>query len=401
MISNQNILCISYTTWYGEFVKSTVQLMSYLAHNNKVLFSEYPFTFKDVASGLSGNRTFPMKKILGLQARITEIKTSPDFNLHLFNAPPILPSAFLSNDKLFYSALRINSSIVSRSLQKAMNRLHFQKPIVINAFNPFIGLNMLGKLNESLHIYYCYDAINDARNKQRGLEVENKFCTLVDGVITSSDELYKSKSNYNSHTFIVKNGVEFDLFNKVVRWDTPIKKKRKRIGFIGSIDFRFDIDLICWLTEQLPNCEFLIVGRNANEEAYNRLAALPNVILKKPVKPEEVPQIMYSCDVGIIPLTRIPINRNVYPMKINEYLSVGLPVVMTDFAELPEFSKVVSVASTKEEFLKKVVDEVENDSVEKKQQRINLARNNSWAARVEEFSDAIIEILERKSQKEK
>lgn len=397
MISNQNILCISYTTWYGEFVKSIVQLMSYLAHKNNVLFAEYPFTIKDVASGLSGNQMFPVKKILGLQSRITEIQTSTDFNLHLFNAPPVLPFAFLSNDKLFYSALRMNTSIISRSLQKSMDRLHFQKPIIINAFNPFVGFNMLGKLNESLHIYYCYDAINDARNKQRGLEVENKFCSLVDGVITSSDELYKSKSDYNPNTFIVKNGVEFDLFNKVVKWDTPFKNKKKRIGFIGSIDFRFDIELICWLTEQLPEYEFMIVGRNANEEAYNRLAGLPNVILKKPVKPDEVPHIMYSCDVGLIPLTRIPINRNVYPMKINEYLSVGLPVVMTDFAELPEFSEVVSVASTKEEFLKKVIDEIENDSVEKKQQRINLARNNSWAARAEEFSDAIIKTLERKS----
>jgi glycosyltransferase involved in cell wall biosynthesis len=375
--------------------------MSYLAVKNKVLFSEYPFTIKDVFSGLAGNHLFPAKKILGLHPRITEIKTSPGFNVHLFNAPPILPSAFLSNDKLFYSTLRINASIISRSLHKSMDRLHFQKPIIINAFNPFIGLNMLGKFNECLHVYYCYDAINDARNKQRGLEVENRFCSLVDGVITSSDELYRSKSNYNPNTFVVKNGVEFEVFNQVVDLENPVKNDRIRIGFIGSIDFRFDFDLFLWLTEQLPDYEFLVVGRNANDIVYNRLATIKNVTLRKPVRPDEVPQLMYSCNAGLIPLTRIPINKNVYPMKINEYLSVGLPVVMTDFADLPEFRDVVSVASTKEEFLKKLVNEIENDAVSKKQARITLARNNSWAARAEEFSDAITKILERKTQKEK
>jgi len=400
MIRNQNIVCISYTTWHGDFVKSTVQLMSYLALHNQILFSEYPFTIKDALSGLLGNQVFPVKKILGLKPRMSEIKAPTGARLRLFNPPPTIPFAYLSNDKAFNNVLKLNSSIVSRSLRKNMKQLNFCKPIVINAFNPFVGLNMIGKLGESLNIYYCYDAINDARNKERGLEVENKYCSIVDGVITSSEALYQSKLNFNPNTFVVKNGVEFELFNKVVDLaNLPINKK-KRIGFIGSIDFRFEIDLISWLTEQLPEYEFLIVGRNANEEAYNKLANLKNVTLRRPVKPDEVPQLMYSCNAGLIPLTRIPVNRNVYPMKINEYLSVGLPVVMTDFANLPEFREVVSVASTKEEFLKKLVYEVENDSVSKKQARIDFAKNNSWAARAEEFSNAIGQILNTKMQRQ-
>lgn len=399
MIQNQSIVCVSYTTWAGDFVKSTVQLMSYLALNNQVLFCEYPFTIKDVFSGMMGNRVIPVRKILGLQARISYSESITGAKVWLFNPPPVLPFSFLTGDRRFYQALKFNSSIISRSLHKSIQSARLTNPVVVNAFNPFAGLNMIGKLGESAHIYYCYDAINDSRNKGRGLEVENKFCSLVDGVITTSDELFLSKSKINSNTYLVKNGVEFELFNKIVDLQKPILNKRKKIGFIGSIDFRFDIDLFSWLAEQLPGYDFLVVGRNANEDAYQKLAKMKNVTLQKPVKPEEVPQIMYSCDAGLIPLTQIPINRNVYPMKINEYLSVGLPVVRTNFADLPEFDHVVSTAGTKEEFLTKLVYEVENDSITKKQHRIDVARNNSWASRAEEFSNAIVKILDSKSKK--
>lgn len=396
MIQNQNIVCVSYTTWAGDFVKSTVQLLSYLALHNQVLFCEYPFTVKDVFSGILGNPVIPVRKVLGLQPRINTSNSITGAEVQLFNPPPVFPFSFLSNDRLFYQVLKYNSSIISRSINKHLKSTGLNNPVVVNAFNPFAGLNMIGKLGESAHIYYCYDAINDSRNKGRGLEVENRFCSQVDGVITTSEELFRSKSKINPNTYLVKNGVEFDLFNKVVDLQNPTENKRKKIGFVGSIDFRFDIDLFSWLTEQLPGYDFLVVGRNANEEAYQKLATMKNVTLQKPVKPEEVPQIMYSCDAGLIPLTQIPINRNVYPMKINEYLSVGLPVVRTNFADLPEFDEVVSTARTKEEFLEKLVHEVENDSVIKKQRRIDVARKNSWASRAEEFSNAIVKIMEGK-----
>jgi hypothetical protein len=45
----KNIICISQTTWHGEFTKSTVQLLSLLAENT-IVFVEYPFTIKDVMS---------------------------------------------------------------------------------------------------------------------------------------------------------------------------------------------------------------------------------------------------------------------------------------------------------------------------------------------------------------
>jgi hypothetical protein len=88
----------------------------------------------------------------------------------------------------------------------------------------------------------------------------------------------------------------------------------------------------------------------------------------------------------MIPYIVNEVNKNIYPLKINEYLAVGVPVVMTPFASLTDFEGMVEVATSKEDFCLKLKKEVEEDSVEKIQNRIRFAANNSWEQRTEEFS---------------
>ena len=98
----------------------------------------------------------------------------------------------------------------------------------------------------------------------------------------------------------------------------------------------------------------------------------------------------------MIPYICTEINKNIYPLKINEYLAVGVPVVITRFADLPEFSAHVSFASTSDEFLKCLNREIENDSDEKIKNRIEFARSNSWKSRSMLFSSVISSFLLKK-----
>ncbi|MEI7503461.1 MAG: hypothetical protein WCJ61_09265, partial [Paludibacter sp.] len=99
--------------------------------------------------------------------------------------------------------------------------------------------------------------------------------------------------------------------------------------------------------------------------------------------------ILATYDVGIIPYIVNDVNRNIYPLKINEYLAVGVPMVMTPFAVLPEFEGIVSISENMADFAKKLEDETKNDTKEKIEQRIKFAATNSWDARTESFSDII------------
>ncbi len=47
---------------------------------------------------------------------------------------------------------------------------------------------------------------------------------------------------------------------------------------------------------------------------------------------------MKGFDVGIVPYRLTEYTANVYPTKLNEYLSMGIPVVATDLPEIRRFN---------------------------------------------------------------
>ncbi|HSN50361.1 MAG TPA: hypothetical protein VLR52_03940, partial [Bacteroidales bacterium] len=76
----------------------------------------------------------------------------------------------------------------------------------------------------------------------------------------------------------------------------------------------------------------------------------------------------------------------------------GIPVVMTDFALLPEFTGLISVANGPESFLEALDHEINTDSEEKRLKRIEMARVNSWEERTKIFSDYLSFFLEEKQK---
>jgi glycosyltransferase involved in cell wall biosynthesis len=390
MIKNQQIICISSTTWYGYYTKSTVQILERLAASNQVLFIEYPHTWKDCITTLLKKQNGPqVARMLGLSKRLKTITTASSTRVYNLVIPPTLPVYFLKNEKLFNWLFRINSSIYRRSVRKAARTLGFDQPIVIGAFNPFYGNALLGKLNEKAHIYYCYDAVESWFYGERIFTTEQQYLKKVDGVITTSNQLYKEKSSVNSNCITVKNGVDFQLFSPHAR--TGIShRERKKIGYIGSLDHRFDIDLVEFVIRHSPDFDFEFTGALLNESVKTRLSGYPNVRFFEPVDSSMVPALLASYDAGMIPYLCNDANKNIYPLKINEYLAVGVPLVMTDFARLPEFDSMVSTASNEEQFLMLLHREINSDSLAKVKDRINFAKNNSWEARTEEFGNALI-----------
>ena len=102
-MKGENIICISQTTWHGEFTKSTVQLLSILAEENNVFFVEYPFTIKDVVMSVLGKQRAQVSRMLGFKSRIQKIETPNGATINHVVMPPVLPVDFLSNESLFKS----------------------------------------------------------------------------------------------------------------------------------------------------------------------------------------------------------------------------------------------------------------------------------------------------------
>ena len=276
-LKGYDIVCISNIIWIDCYTKSSVELIGRLAADNRLLVVDYPYTIKDVLSALTGKRHLPVKRMLGMENRMRKI-SNPDGTeiLHLI-LPPILPFAFANNfGMLYYFLLDINGFIVRRYIRKILLRLKFTNTIVINSFNPFFGPYLAGRLREKWLIYYCYDGVSTIRHGQRSLETENKFIPLCDGIIVSSEALLTEKKKLNDNVVLVKNGVSFRLFHSAY---DPEKKPagRKQICYTGSVDHRFDTDLMVKVISECSEMDFLFVGRVTNPDAKKRLDLFTNI----------------------------------------------------------------------------------------------------------------------------
>jgi glycosyltransferase involved in cell wall biosynthesis len=389
MKNELNIVCHAFPSWNGDYVKSTVELMKELASNNKVLYIDYAYTFKDILFNFRKNKWIPVKNILALKNPLRKIKLSNGSDLHLLSLPPVLPINWISNQKVFDFFQSINTRIINRRVISALNKLKMKEPLLINAFNPTYGKNALKGLNQKATFYYCYDNISAANwASKHGSRLEQSFIKQADAVIFSSDDLKITKGKEAKVSFVIKNGVDLSIFNNNLIQQLPETGKNKvNIGYIGSIDNRLDYELLIKMIQQFSHWQFHFIGRIMDSNA-NKLKNFTNVKFYGSVEPSELPGLMKNFNTGIIPFVKNDFTQNIYPMKANEYLAMGLPVVMTDFAQLNDLTSIVSVAD-RDNFIEILENEVKNDSIEKKLQRKAKAANNSWKCKASEFESIL------------
>ncbi|MEK7255210.1 MAG: glycosyltransferase [Bacteroidota bacterium] len=390
-LRNEHIIVIGFPTWEGDYLKSTVQLVGELAKNNQVLYVEYPFTWKDVAWGKLGKSKAPWRRILGKENRLRTLPLANGASVNVLTLPPMLPVNFIGNEQLYDALMSSNARTAWRAIRSAQQELGFRKPVVINAFNPFLGVFLARQFDEKALIYYCYVEISAAKwAGKHGGRLEQRFMQQADAVITSSQPLFSVKKNAARRSFLVKNGVDFDLFRQspITNHQSPITQ----IGYLGSLDERIDYDLLEQIITLLPHRQFTFVGR-VNSPSAERLRRFSNVKIMGSQSPESLPGWVQQFDVCMIPFLKNELTAGIYPLKINEYFAAGKPVVTTRFGDLSDFRHLVSIADTPERFAAALEKALENDQPGNGERRVAFAHGNSWSARAAEMGVAISEVL--------
>lgn len=374
-------------------MKSTVQLMKQLAQDNEILYVDYPFTLKD----LFLNREAPARRMLRLDNPLRKITIENNREVNVLTLPPILPTNFIKNEHLYDRLSKIGGRQAKNAVKKAMQQLNFKNPIVINAFNPFLGVHLMGQLGEKKLFYYCYDEISEAKWCGRhGGRLEKRLMQCADGVIFSSKPLMTAKKHLTKKAYLVKNGVNFQLFSQPIFQEVvpPIFDKKhfqKVIGYLGSIDERIDYQLLQETLAENPNYLFVFVGRINSQAGFTLLSQFPNVQLVGPKPPEDLPQWVNIFDVCLIPFLKNKLTAGIYPLKINEYLAMGKPVVTTNFGDLSDFASIVKIANTTISFQNAITASLKLNLPEFIHERILFACNNSWKNRAIQFGRILSE----------
>lgn len=288
---------------------------------------------------------------------------------------------------------RFNRISIRRTLRSLIEKQGMKDVLVMSTFP--CTCDSVGDFDESIYIYYCVDDFVNWPDVDLKMvdAMEAKLLSRCDLVLATSEELCKSKCVPDKLTHLLPHGVEYERF-RVTRDQTmkpaAIQKfKKPVIGFFGALSAWLDFELIVHIATSRPEWSFVFIGPADTD--ISPIKGIPNIILVGKVPYEQLPYYAAWFDVGIIPFQVNELTRSVNPLKLLEYLSLGLPVVSTFMPELLKYTDIVSIPRNYEEFLKALDTALEDDNQSKHQQRVERARRNSWKVVAERFGEFVLQ----------
>jgi teichuronic acid biosynthesis glycosyltransferase TuaH len=377
--------------WDGPFSSTALSLAIELSKDVRVFYIENPYTIKDYVTQFW---KFELRKrMMALFFGINKYQKIENNNSNLINVTPhiTLPINFLAKGKIYDYLSAINNFLVERSLASVKKDFAISSFIFINSYNPFYFKN-IKRQNPICSIYHCVDNIEESKYiGKHGSRLERSMIMDYDLTITTSRRLLDYALKLTSHSYLLPNAADFKLFDNAKKRLTgrPIEMecvKGKIIGYIGSVDHRIDYTLLESVARNYPDWTLLLVGPLSNEYKASQLGEYSNVVAVGSKPLNELPLFVKEMDCGIIPFLLNKLTESIYPLKLNEYLAVGIPIVTTHFSkDLDDFSHFIGIAESPFDFVKLIEDEIEGDNEIKRSNRISKATTNSWENRVIEF----------------
>ncbi|GAF19998.1 LOW QUALITY PROTEIN: glycosyltransferase [Bacillus sp. JCM 19046] len=268
--------------------------------------------------------------------------------------------------------------------------------------SPFFSL--LVKIGWEKVIYDCSDNWDEPWETKNALSItmlkkklrsyllrkaESKISNSSDVLFCTSNYLKnKLENNYGVKNVIhIENGVDLSFFNAVPGKELAHIPSPK-IGFVGAMKNKINFKLISRIASANPSYNIILIGpyKNLEDNLFNELIKLNNVHYFESVPSNEVPKFMSQLDIGLLPYKHIEYNKAVSPLKLYEYLAVGIPVVGLGVPETKRLQEdgVYKYVEDEKLFFDAIV-EIYNEATDKGliERRINLASKNEWPLKID------------------
>jgi glycosyltransferase involved in cell wall biosynthesis len=377
--------------WDGDISSASLALAKVLSRENKVYYIDYPYSWADVFR----ERKLPsvkerMPALLFGKNRLRHIPGQSK-NLIAVTPAPSLPVRSLGSGRLYQAGSRYNNMLLAKTVQKICSENNTSEYLFINSFNPYYLQEVEKYLQPALSIYHSRDAIEEVAGN--GLENEIKCLQHYQLAMATSRQLCRniSKRTGKQVTYF-PNGGDATLFKTAIEETLPKPKELQQIttpiiGYTGAICQRFNYEMLVSLAKAHPDKTVVLVGprRDKQFSPFN-LDEIPNIVFTGAKRLEELPAYLRYFDCTIMPFRYDNLTAGIYPLKINEYLAAGKAVVTSRFSEdIAAFKDHVYLAQTNEEFINSINRAIGDNAPAKKQERWQVASENSWENRVDLF----------------
>ena len=401
MLTGQTILWLMWRSWPDREIASDWELIRRFASTNEVIYVDLQQKYEmlcraDGFSWCSYVRAF----LVHPPERISD-------NLVRIKAPPMLPLAVsllsrVAHDAVARLSISLSKKILENHIKLCLAELGLS-PSILWMHSPY-DFPLVGRFGERLVCYRTSDEIRlyPENTSFRTLldDIERENIARVQLVFASSRSQYEKRKAMHPHTYLLPNGVDFDLFSqaRAYRHARPPDMREIRppaIGFMGAIDHRFDFELVQAIARARPGWSIVLLGlvrRNCSDK-MDWLLQLPNVHWLGRKSRDELPGYLGLFDAAMIPYRVTTLTNTMYPWKLHEYLAAGLPVISTPLHEVRFLSPPVRLAQSAEEAVNVIEQELAQDCAEERAEQVDIARANSWDVRVEAMQALIEEAV--------
>jgi hypothetical protein len=206
-------------------------------------------------------------------------------------------------------------------------------------------------------------------------------CRRADMILNVSDYLMDLASGYSrsDDVLYVPNGVEFDFYKnnkdkKIERIEKIKEDYDQIIGYTGVFwKETNDWDLFVKIAESMPENVLLCSG--AFFKDYGELPE--NMIFVGHLEREDLPAMISSFDVAVIPFYENDFTKAMCPLKVFEYLACGRTILSTP---IPEVEKLRNRnIAPREKFISRLKQLISKEPSERTiKMRINEAKKYDW-----------------------
>lgn len=253
------------------------------------------------------------------------------------------------------TARAINRRMLIPAIKRIVRRLGFREPILWTYLPTETAVDLVEAISTpgSLVTYYCgADFGLLAPDAARCRRSENELLRLADLVLTTCPELVARCTLHNDNVQLVPAMVNLDAFPAatsgaaasngngigVSKSQTEMFSRLPRpvIGYVGGLHRFVDYDLLFEMVRRRPEWSWVFVG--AITADIGRLDSFGNVQMLGQQPHDRLAEFINRFDVCAVPYVNTLSTATVVPMKVNEYLAMGKPVVSTDLPTVCDFN---------------------------------------------------------------
>lgn len=229
---------------------------------------------------------------------------------------------------------------------------------------------------------------------------EREIIKSADTVFIHSPGMMEFKGEINKNTVYVPNGVDYPAFSNPVPIpdDHPVSDNLT-VGYIGVLKSMVDWQLIYDVANALSDFSFVFVGPEGYLTEEDRgllrdVQNLDNTSFLGTRQVAELPAYAQHFDICMMPYKRNWYTQFIYPLKVNEYLAAGKPIIGTPIRTLEDYIHVIKLAASSDEWcaaIREYAQEVANPAGAVSDERRALARQFDWSIIVGRVAGAMRE----------